>query len=63
MKVETSEKKNIWVSSEKLYKYNKEHNIARIVPLPSQLLQKIEWTQNLQKDASGNLWLAGHGLL
>jgi ligand-binding sensor domain-containing protein/putative methionine-R-sulfoxide reductase with GAF domain len=57
------QKKNMWISSEKLYKYNKQNNTTTLVPLPPDFLQKIEWTQILQQDASGNLWLAGHGLL
>jgi len=57
------QKKNIWISSEKLYSFNKQNSTTKLVPLQTSLLRKIEWTQGLQKDAAGNLWLAGHGLL
>ncbi|MGZ3922513.1 MAG: sensor histidine kinase [Flavisolibacter sp.] len=57
------QRKNIWVSSEKLYSYNKDNNSTKLVPLQASLLRQIEWTQALQKDAAGNIWLAGHGLL
>ena len=57
------QKKNIWISSEKLYRYDKGKNVTKLVPLETDFLHKIEWTQGLQKDAVGNIWLAGHGLL
>jgi ligand-binding sensor domain-containing protein/putative methionine-R-sulfoxide reductase with GAF domain len=59
----TDRAKNTWISSEKLYIYDKQNSTTKLVSLPSNLLQKIEWTQSLQRDASDNIWLAGHGLL
>lgn len=59
----TDQKRNFWISSEKLYYFDKQKGTTSLVPTSAELLQKIEWTQSLQKDASGNIWLAGHGLL
>jgi ligand-binding sensor domain-containing protein len=53
----------MWISSGKLYAYDNRSNSTKLVHLHNNLLQRIEWTQSLQKDVSGNIWLAGHGLL
>lgn len=59
----TDKNKNIWIAAENIYKYEPSTGSIAILPSAPKSLNRIERAQTIQADASGNLWMAGHGLL
>jgi len=56
-------KKNIWIASENVYKYDTTTNKTSIILTNKEIFDKIQWARGINQDASGNIWVAGHGLL
>ena len=59
----TDQKKNIWIATGNIYKYETSTNRISILPLIPKTLNRIEDALRIRADQFGNLWLAGHGLL
>ncbi|HEU0065486.1 MAG TPA: two-component regulator propeller domain-containing protein, partial [Flavisolibacter sp.] len=54
---------NIWIASEKLYKYSPAARQVCGIETTKNTVDKIEWIQRIEQDSSGNIWMAGHGLV
>jgi ligand-binding sensor domain-containing protein/putative methionine-R-sulfoxide reductase with GAF domain len=57
-------KDNIWIATgNTIYRYDALTKQFSIVPPAGIPLSQIVWSQRLEEDASGNIWVAGHGLI
>ncbi|HEX6180299.1 MAG TPA: two-component regulator propeller domain-containing protein, partial [Chitinophagaceae bacterium] len=52
-------KGNIWISSDKIYKYNPSTNTFKAIPSHPRLLS---FPFGIEEDRNGHIWFAGHGL-
>jgi ligand-binding sensor domain-containing protein/putative methionine-R-sulfoxide reductase with GAF domain len=57
------QKNNVWIAAENIYKYETSTGKIFILPAIPKTLDYIERVQIIKTDVSGNVWLAGHGLL
>ena len=54
---------NIWVATTDIYKWDPVTRQCHLIPAGKGLFENIQRPNSIREDASGNIWLAGHGLL
>ncbi|MFI5185776.1 MAG: histidine kinase [Chitinophagales bacterium] len=55
--------RNIWIASDNIYKFDALTEKTSLVLNHQEISDKIQWPARIKEDASGNIWIAGHGLL
>ncbi len=56
-------KNNIWIAAGNIYKYDATTKQFSVISPGGIPFDKIVWANSIQEDASGNIWMGGHGLL
>lgn len=56
-------KKNIWIATSNLYKYDATSRSVTLIPDGGDPYDKIQRPNTLGEDAAGNIWVAGHGIV
>ncbi|MEO5562054.1 MAG: histidine kinase, partial [Chitinophagaceae bacterium] len=56
-------KQNIWIATDNIYKYAGNTKKISLIPGHGKLFNKIQSPNSIGEDTSGNIWVAGHGLI